>query len=633
LTESSPPGQTIISLPPLGDKLRAEDIPPAPCQLACPVFIDIPSYLALVAQGRYQEAWEVIRRDNPFPWVCGLICQHPCEQVCVRSHLDDPVNIRYLKAFVAEWVSNYGSLQPPPPAAGNGHKVAVIGSGPAGLSCAYYLALQGYEVTVFESLLQPGGLMVAGISKFRLPRAVVRQEINIILSLGVKIHTGVAVGRDITLDELRAQGYEAFFLGTGAHLGYKLNIEGENDFPQVYDTITFLREVFLGKPLKPSDKVVVIGGGNSAMDAARTCIRLGCREVHVCYRRTRTEMPVRSEEVDQALEEGVQIHFLTIPIKIRGDQGRVSYLECLRAQLGSVDSSGRRRALPIPDSNFRLAVGAVITAIGQQPDFCFFPQHPVATSRWCTVVTEGDSCRSSIPDIFAGGDAVTGPASVVQAIAAGKQAAAEIHHFLSGGSGPPPRIQPVKRRLEPFQAVPAAVKIANQRRPVPLVDPAQRRQTFGPVELPFSLDEARAEAARCLRCDVCTRCGACAVICTETMQIGALEFKNIGGNESILGDYHRATQKCIACGACVSICPSSGLEYIEGPDFREVRLCGSVLNRLETSKCPQCGESFVPARYLDYVTQHSDQPMGKSVLRRLCPACVRQFRAKQFVKL
>ncbi len=232
MTESSPPGQTIIPLPPLGDKLRAEDIPPAPCQLACPVFIDIPSYLALVAQGRYQEAWEVIRLDNPFPWVCGLICQHPCEQVCVRSHLDDPVNIRYLKAFVAEWVSNYGSLQPPPPAACNGHKVAVIGSGPAGLSCAYYLALEGNEVTVFESLPQPGGLMVAGISKFRLPRAVVRQEINIILSLGVKIRTGVAVGRDITLDELRAQGYEAFFLGTGAHLGYKLNIEGENDFPK-----------------------------------------------------------------------------------------------------------------------------------------------------------------------------------------------------------------------------------------------------------------------------------------------------------------------------------------------------------------------------------------------------------------
>jgi NADH-quinone oxidoreductase subunit F len=633
MTQSSPSNEEIVSLLGKGEKLQFQDIPPAPCQRACPVFIDIPSYLALLAQGRYQAAWEVIRQDNPFPWVCGLICQHPCEQACVRGHLDEPVNIRYLKAFVAEWVSKHGSLQAPPVPPGNGHKVAIIGSGPAGLSCAYYLALQGYTITVFESLPQPGGLMVSGISPFRLPREIVRHEIEMILSMGVEIRTGLAVGRDITLDELRAGGYEAFFLGIGAHLGYKLNIEGENDFPQVYDTITFLRGVFLGKQLKPADRVVIIGGGNSAMDAARTCIRLGCQEVHVAYRRTRAEMPVRHEEVDQALEEGVQIHFLAIPLKIGGAQGKVAYLECLRAQLGSSDSSGRRRAVPIPGSNFKIAVGAVITAIGQQPDFCFFPQPPVATSRWCTVVIQGDSCRSSMPDIFSGGDAVTGPATVVQAIAAGKQAAAEIHHLLSGGSGPPPKIQPVKRHLEPFQVIPAAAKIASQRHPVPLVDPARRCQTFGPVELPFSLDAARAEAARCLRCDVCTRCGACAVVCSETMQIGALEFKDIGGHESILGDYHRVTQKCIACGACVSVCPTSGLEYIEGPDFREIRLCGSVLNRLETSHCQQCGQSFAPARYLDYVTQHSDQPMAKAVRRQLCPACARQFRAKQFVKL
>ena len=318
---------------------------------------------------------------------------------------------------------------------------------------------------------------------------------------------------------------------------------------------------------------------------------------------------------------------------MRGNQGRVSFLECLRAQLGSADSSGRRRALPIPDSNFRLAVGAVITAIGQQPDFCFFPQHPVETTRWCTVVTEADSSRSSIPDIFAGGDAVTGPASVVQAIAAGKQAAAEIHHFLSGGSGPPPRIKPVKRGLEPFQAVPAAAKIANQRRPVPLVDPVQRRQTFGSVELPFTAAEARAEAARCLRCDVCIHCGACALVCQEKMQVEALDFKGITDTKRILSDYHRAVDRCIACGACALACPTNAIDYIEGPDYREVRLCGTILSRLETPKCHQCGASFVPARYLDYVTSRSDQTMEKFVLRRLCPKCARQSRAKQFVKL
>jgi NADH-quinone oxidoreductase subunit F len=324
---------------------------------------------------------------------------------------------------------------------------------------------------------------------------------------------------------------------------------------------------------------------------------------------------------------------LTIPIKIGGDQGRVSYLECLRAQLGPADSSGRRRALPIPDSNFRLPIGAVITAIGQQPDFCFFPQHPVETTRWCTVVTEEDSSRSSIPDIFAGGDAVTGPASVVQAIAAGKQAAAEIHHFLFGGTGPPPRMQPVKRRLEPFQVVPAAAKIASQRRPVPLVDLAQRRQTFGPVELPFSAFEASAEAARCLRCDVCIRCGVCEVVCREKLLVDALVFKDISDNERILTDYSRVQERCIACGACALACPTQAIDYQEGSDFREVRLCGTIFSRLETPKCHQCDESFVPARYLDYVSSRSDQTMGKSVLRRLCPTCARKSRAKQFVKL
>ncbi len=454
------------------DALVCPKLLPAPCHLACPAGIDIPSFLALIASGQHQEAWEVMREDNPFPWVCGLVCPHPCETTCVRANLDEPINIRYLKAFASEWVANHGKFTPPTCAPANGGKVAVIGSGPAGLTCAYFLALKGYQVTVFEAHDKPGGLLRAAIPDYRLPRDTVDREISLLKDMGVEFRTGVTVGRDVTLDDLRSQGYQAFFMGIGAHLGYKLKIEGETDFPQVYDVISFLRDIYLAKKEKPGGKVVIIGGGNAAMDAARTCIRLGSEEVHVSYRRTRAEMPAHPEEVQQALEEGVQIHFLTVPIKIGGN-GKVEYLECLQGELGRPDASGRRRPIPIPDSNYRIDADCIITAIGQQPDLCPFPVPPVETTPWCTIVTEEGRTRTSARDIFAGGDAVTGPATVVAAIAAGKQAAVEIHHFLSGAAGAPPRVRFQKRRRVPFQVIPAAEKAANHRMLCALAGPAQ----------------------------------------------------------------------------------------------------------------------------------------------------------------
>ena len=612
---------------------------PAPCQLACPAGIDIPSYLALVAHGRYEEALEVIREDNPFAWVCGLICPHPCEKACVRGHLDEPVNIRYPKAFVAEWAESHTGYPHPEPAPSNGRKVAIVGSGPAGLSAAHYLALKGYQVTILESLPVAGGLLMVGIPEYRLPRRIVHKEIDAVKSMGVQIHTGVTVGKDVTLDELRAQGFEAFFLAIGAHRAFNLEVEGEDDFPQVYDAITFLREISLGSRRKPAEKVVVVGGGNSAMDAARTCLRLGCGEVHVAYRRTREEMPASPSEVEEAMEEGAQFHFLAVPVRIEGHQGQVTALECLQARLGEPDAGGRRRPIPVEGSNFRIEAGAVISAIGQQPDFRHFsdePPFPITPRN--LIITQPPHTRTTIKDIFAGGDAVTGPATVVQAVAAGKQAALDIDGYLSGALEPAPHFLVHKRRKISFLTVSASEKITNERLHMPLVDAEVRAGTFEAVELSCSEDLVQKEARRCLRCDVCIRCGTCERICREDVKVNALEFSPISREgshpeERVLSNYERPKEACITCGACAIACPTNAMELVETQDGREVHLCGTVLNRLEALKCTQCGAPFVPSRYLEYVTSRCDAAMGKHVLRRLCPQCAREKRAQSFVKL
>ena len=350
---------------PTGDCVK---LTPAPCQMACPAGIDVPTYVSLIGMGRDAEAIEVIRRDNPFPWVCGLVCTRPCEFMCVRRRIDTPISIKLLKAFAAERALSEGRYQNPLKQPDKNRKVCIIGAGPAGLTAAYYLVLRGYRVSVIEALPMAGGMMMVGIPRYRLPREVIDREVAMIEDLGVEIRYNTRFGKDVSLDQLKKEGFEAFFFAIGAHNSFKLGIPGEKKFQQVIDAIKMLTDVSMGQRHIPGKKVIVIGGGNVAIDAARTCLRLGCEEVTIAYRRTRMEMPADEEEVEQAEEEGVKISFLTIPIEIVGDNGQITALKCLRAELVAKEGSDRKFPVPVPGSDFFMDVDAVIPAIGQVVD-------------------------------------------------------------------------------------------------------------------------------------------------------------------------------------------------------------------------------------------------------------------------
>jgi len=479
----------------------------SPCQHTCPVGINIPQYVAHIAADEYLESVEVIRERNPFPAICGRICHHPCEGRCRRGELDEPVAIRPLKRFVADWYFDHVSKLPEPEPFPQTHsqKVAIIGAGPCGLSCAYFLAQMGYPVTVFEALPVGGGMLSVAIPDFRLPRMVIEKEIAYIAKCGVEIKYNTPINVNFTVEDLKKDGYQAVFIAAGAQKSQGIGIPGElEDLEGFYYGLRFLRDVKFSKPVRTGRRVAVIGGGNVALDAARTALRIGADEATIYYRRSREEMPVTEVEYDEAIAEGVQVNFLVSPTRIVSKNWKVTGLQCIHMSLGEPDASGRRRPLPVPGSDFFAEADTVIAAVGQAPDLSFLPpDSALERTRWERLAVDENRLATNVAGVFAGGDFVAGPGMVIEAIAAGRRGAIAIDKYLKGDTS----------RVEMYDLKPGIIEeeIAEEeeetwepqfRAEIPSLPAEARKGSFTETELVLSDEEAKREAKRCLRCDL-----------------------------------------------------------------------------------------------------------------------------------
>jgi heterodisulfide reductase subunit A len=508
-------GQMSLSFPGLSkDTYPIEKIEPSACKIACPAGVKVKAYVGLIVAGKFQEALDLIKEDNPLPGICGRVCTHPCESECNRTNIDEAVAICALKRFVADWELKKGKKREKPIKKRYSEKVAIIGSGPAGLTCASDLARKGYPVTIFEKLSKPGGMLSWGIPSYRLPRDIIATEIDAITHLGVELKTKVEVGRDVTLAQLKKRGYKAFFMAVGAYKGLKLGIPGEDDYEGFLDCLEFLMRVNGGNKKKPGQKIIVIGGGNSAIDAARTALRLGCTEVHIVYRRSRKEMPANPAEIEAAEQEGIKIRYLATPVKILGKDGKVTGMECIKMKLGEPDASGRRRPIPIEGTEFTIQADTIIPAISQKPDLSFLPKTPsFKLTRWNTFEVDEETLATNIKGFFAGGDAVTGPNTVIDAISQGHTAAFSINSYLRHGKVKKPKADGEIPHAEWSFRMGLEGERALKRTALPHLPIKKRIKSFDEVDLCFSEEQAIEEAKRCLRCGPCMECQECAPDC------------------------------------------------------------------------------------------------------------------------
>lgn len=507
----------------------------APCKAKCPAHIPVQGYIKLASQGKYKEALELIKKENPFPAVCGRICNKACEDACTRGSVDDPLAIDDIKKFIADQELKAENRFVPGLLNQIGrpysNRIAVIGAGPAGLSCAYYLKIKGYPVTVFEKEKTLGGMLTMGIPEFRLEKDVVNAEIAILKEMGVEFKTGVEVGKDVTIPQLRSEGYEAFYLGIGASKGVPVGCPGD-DLPGVLTGLDFLREVNTGSKPEIGKKVAVVGGGNVAMDVARAAVRLGAEKVYVVYRRSEDEMPASKDEVEEARAEGVEFMFLRSPKEIKEKAGKAAALVLEVNTLGEPDANGRRAPVPTGET-VELPVTAVISAIGQKVDMSGMDAGTrLAFNKNGTLIADPMTCQTAEPDVFAGGDLVTGPKFAIDAIAAGKEASVSIHRFVHPGQTLD--IGRDHRDYKAFDVENSAIGIdsfdAPARQKAPEGDAAKAKATFKDLRGTFTEEQMKAETERCLGCGVvsvnenlCVGCG----ICTTKCKFDAISLEKI----------------------------------------------------------------------------------------------------------
>ncbi len=537
----------------------------SPCRKGCPIGIDIARAFYHASLGDYDEALRIYREDNPLPAVCGRVCYHPCELNCNRKDFDEAVNIRGFERFISD--RGKIDIKKAAPLQIRKERIAVIGSGPAGLSASYHLARLGYPVTIFEALPEPGGMLRYGIPEYRLPKKILRKEINHILKSGVKIKTGVSAGKDKNLYDIR-QNYQAVFITAGAHKGLQLNIQGE-EFPNVIEGVKFLRSINSGEKVRLGKKVAVIGGGNTAIDCARTARRTGVKDITVIYRRSRIEMPALTEDIEFMEREGIGIEFLAAPVRLISGKGRVSGIECARMKLGSRDSSGRRKPVPVKGSEFVIPVDTVISAVGQVPDVEFVKELGVAFGRRGVIEISNDTMATNVEGVFAGGDCAGVNAFVADAIASGKTGALAIACFLEGKNF---RKEFLDHRIADQQSFSFRHFMGQGNNFINLkeIAPYDRINTLcfthrarnnsidlkteecisGFNEVSHGVIESRMkdEISRCFNCGICTQCDLCFLLCPDV----SLKKRKDG--------YDVNKNYCKGCGICASTCPRNVID-------------------------------------------------------------------------